>query len=53
MSKEYIKDKSIFISDFYYECNIVGCKSKEAVIAYMGNYYCMEHFLEFVMDDLK
>lgn len=53
MSEDYIDKKSIFISDYYYPCNVIGCEVKEAVLQLEGNSYCMKHFLEFVMDDLN
>ncbi len=48
---DYIRDKSIFLSNLYYDCNIVGCKCKEAVLSFMGNNYCMKHFIEFIRED--
>ncbi len=49
--RDYIKDKSIYVSNLYYDCNIVDCKCKEAVLSFQGNNYCMEHFIEFIRDD--
>ena len=48
---DYLKEKGIFLSDFYNDCNIVDCPIKEATISYEGNYYCLKHFVGMVQDD--
>lgn len=50
---DYIREKAIFVSSYYYPCNMVGCEVKNAILSYEGNNYCMEHFLEFIIDNFN
>ena len=51
--RDFISKHSIHESSFYYDCNVVDCPIKTAVLSYDGNDYCMEHFLELVIDGFK